>query len=534
MSESRIIELGQCVDNRDPLGLGRIRVQTFSGPAGPAANLDYVEWDDKDPFIALPFLPVNINYIPLSGQTVKIIYYDNSKDVVNKEYISGPFTTTHDFNSQQYSSQVKYTTYGGADKDSPKIVNSDDGQIIDDFAKGSIANYNDYGIYGKYGSDVLLTENGLTLRGGKFLPKSVLTNKQITNRNLQNKPVMSDNISAIYLKKFDELREYKEDIVTENYTESRLLKSIVEYNIDNFSGGTVNVDFYVYLVRQTSTKENKDTFGGLYNTSNPNLSNAPIYSSLTQLITTGSTNPTFTLTLTGIPSDDMSKVYIGIRKVIKRLHQYGSLKHIDNTLPHSSEDLHPFYFRPTTGCTNSQLSNTTQTNNRINLFNNIIIGQGVGPKSGLIYSKTRMTPLSETRLKKVIKLKVTPINEQTFGAIKSDKIYLISPKTKVPTRGIMDDVTGAIINTGKPIDFKKLDKYELSHNNYMVDIEPSTYSTVRGEYLVEILKAITKLIYSHQHNVVGPPIPTDPNYIRLMGLMETLSADILNTEIRIN
>ena len=528
---SRIIDLGQCVDNRDPLGIGRIRVQTFSGPAGPAANLDYDEWSDKDPFLALPFLPVNINYIPLSGQTVKIIYYDNEKDIVNKEYISGPFTTTHDFNSQQYSSQVRYTTYGGADKDSPKLVNSDDGKIIDDFAKGAIANYDDYGIYGKYGSDVILTENGLTLRGGKFVPKNILMAKQ--NRNMQNKPVMSDNTASIYLKKFDELREYSEQMISEYYTESRLLKSFVEYNINNFGGGTVVIDFYVYLVRQNSTQENKNTFGGIYKTDSPNLANAPIFSSLTQFITTGSTTPTFSITVTSVPSNDMSKVYLAIRKTIKKLHEYGNLKYIDSTLPHSGEDLHPFYFRPTTGCTNTQLSNQTQTNNRITIFNNVIIGQGVGPKSGLIFSKTRMTPLSGTRLRKVITLKTTPINEQTFGTVKSDKIYLISPKTKAPTRGITDE-NELLISSGKKIDFKKFDKYELTHDNYMIDIEPCTYSTVRGEYLVDILKAITKLIYSHQHNVVGPPIPTDPNYIRLMGLMETLSVDILNTEIRIN
>lgn len=55
-NSTRIINLGTCVDNKDPLGLGRIRVQTYSDGAGPLVGaMKYEAWDDKDPFIALPF-----------------------------------------------------------------------------------------------------------------------------------------------------------------------------------------------------------------------------------------------------------------------------------------------------------------------------------------------------------------------------------------------------------------------------------------------------------------------------------------------
>ena len=105
--------------------------------------------------------------------------------------------------------------------------------------------------------------------------------------------------------------------------------------------------------------------------------------------------------------------------------------------------------------------------------------------------------------------------------MKADKIYFLSPKSEVPTGATR-------------IEFNKLDKYELSQTNYITDIEPYTYSLVRGEKLVKILEAIVDLIYSHQHNLVGPPVPSDPNYIKLVGLMKTLKTDILNREIRIN
>ena len=217
---TRIIELGICSDNRDPLGLGRIRIQTFGNGSGPSAGaLKYESWDDKDPFIAIPFLPANINYVPLIGQSVKIINYDPIKDTVNREYISGPFTTAHDFNTQVYASQVKNTTYGGADSELPKIVNQKDGQIIDTFAKSSIAKYEDYAVYGKNGSDVLFTENGLSLRGGKFVPKTMVAQE----KNMFNKPYMSNKMATLHLKKYTNKLEYYDETTTELITESKNL-----------------------------------------------------------------------------------------------------------------------------------------------------------------------------------------------------------------------------------------------------------------------------------------------------------------------
>ena len=181
-NSQRIINLGTCVDNKDPLGLGRIRVQTYSDSAGPLVGaMKYEAWDDKDPFIALPFLPTNINYIPKEGQAVKIINHDPEKDIVNREYIAGPFTTIHDFNPQLYSSQVKDTTYGGGDSSNTVIVDKKTGEVIDSFVKTSIAKENDYAIYGKDGSDIIFTEAGVSLRGGKFIPRTMLMPKLKAN-----------------------------------------------------------------------------------------------------------------------------------------------------------------------------------------------------------------------------------------------------------------------------------------------------------------------------------------------------------------
>lgn len=519
-NSTRIIELGICVDNKDPLGLGRIRVQTFSGGAGPAAQaFNYEPWDEKDPFIALPFLPHNINYIPLEKQAVKIINYDPVKDVVNREYISGPFTTIHDFNNQVFSSQTKHTTYGGADTESPKIVNKVDGEIIDAFAKSSIAKYEDYAIYGKNGSDILFTENGISLRGGKFLPKTMLS--KISTPNIVNKPYMSENTANLYLKKFDDFREEYYEDVTEVVTEATSLKSIIEYSIDKFDGSNAVIKFYVYLIKGFSDAS-QSAYGGIYRTDNPKLSTVPLYSNVTQLVTDG-TNLTYTFkyTIYDILSDGINGIYKKIRTVLKKIHTKTSLRHIDSGLQFADDDLHPFYFRPTLECSTRTGLTSNEITNRVTVFNNIVLAYGVGPKNGLVYSRFSIDPPTKISKKRVKKIKIIPRAEQTFSALKSDKIYLLSPKAIPPTNTLS-------------IDMKKLNSYELTHENYMEDIQPHTYSLVRGDKLLDIIESIVDLIYSHQHNVVGPPVPSDPNYIRLQLLMKTIKEDILNDQIRIN
>jgi hypothetical protein len=514
---TRIIELGSCVDNRDPLGLGRIRIQTFGNGAGPSAGaLKYDPWDDKDPFIAIPFLPSNINYIPLIGQSVKIINYDPNKDTVNREYITGPFTTTHDFNTQVYSSQVKNTTYGGADGELPKIINKNDGEIIDSFVKSSIAKYNDYAIYGKNGSDLLFTEDGLSLRGGKFVPKTMVNQSP----NTFNKPYMSNKMATLHLKKYSKKLEYYDDTTTELIVESKTLKSIIEYSIDKFDGSNAVISFYVYLIKDFDNAK-QTTYGNIYSTNNPKLENSPIISGNTQLITTGTTEPTFTVNVSDILSNGVNGIYKKIRHTLKKIHNKTSLFHIDPSLPFSDVDLHPFYFRPTLSCVNTILSTQNEIDNRVTIFNNIILAEGVGPKSGLVYDKTKMTPTAKPITKTVTKLRETANSEQTFSSLKSDKIFFLSPESNPPEKQIA-------------IDFSKLEKYELSQENYMNDILPHTFSSVRGETLIRLIESIINLIFSHQHNLVGPPVPSDPNYIKLMKLMETMKQDILNNSIRIN
>ncbi len=95
---NRIIYVGECIDNIDPMGLGRIRAvlkteNTADREKSVADTVGVTEkWTSRDPFVIRPLLPVFINTAPKNGEFVHLIY-SNSDDKSNKDkfYISGVF-----------------------------------------------------------------------------------------------------------------------------------------------------------------------------------------------------------------------------------------------------------------------------------------------------------------------------------------------------------------------------------------------------------------------------------------------------------
>ena len=84
----KIIDIGICIDNVDPKGMGRIRCVRYSDYVGEKEKaLTYEAWGKNDLFVAIPFLPTNINFIPEINQAVKILNYNTDKSNTNQEYI---------------------------------------------------------------------------------------------------------------------------------------------------------------------------------------------------------------------------------------------------------------------------------------------------------------------------------------------------------------------------------------------------------------------------------------------------------------
>ena len=502
----KIIDIAICVDNVDPKGIGRIRCVGYNDYVGEKENaFEYVEWDDKDPFVALPFLPSNINYIPEVEQIVKVIRYSTDKETVNQEYIAGPFTTMYDYNGQTFAQQIENTTYGIVVKHKPDIRNTT-GQYINPKSENVFAKERDFAVYGKNNSDILFTENGVQLRGGKLLSKEAASKEN--RKVLLDTPLMARKNSRIQLKKFPKkltLGKSEEEVTTFSVAD---LNYIVEYNINDLSITTgTTIDFFVYKVLQSYGNTLKTNFFS---------ETTPLPVTYLKLINENEdSSPTYSVT--GFTS--IQDLYMEIRDFLFEIHDKSLREY--NPL-YSEEDIHPFYFRPKSDFLQKDPIDVTESSNKKSILNNVKLSSTVGPSSGLVWSKTSMKVPSQTKLVVRDFLKYdenTP--EQTFAAVTADNLYLLSTED---------------ISTDTPIDFESLDKYEYTQENYVKGINPNTYATVRGEKSITVLRSIVNVIYTHVHNI-NKSIEGQNDYPQgeaLKQLINNLENDILNKNIRIN
>lgn len=528
----KIVDIGICVNNRDPKGIQRIRVVSYDDYISAKENyVNYDKWDESDAFVASPFLPTNINYIPEVGQAVKIIRYDTDKVTINQEYLAGPFTTSHDLRGQTFSQQLSSTSYGVNVKGRADIVNKF-GELPPD-CEGMLTKPKDFSVGGKYGSDAIFTEGGVVLRGGKLISKESATTGE--RRRLTEYPVRAKKLAKLQLKKFPH-KETTIKVKTEvSKTPTRLLKFIVDYTVDDLTNPT-KIDFFIYRTNPVTDLFQSNNFTEYTNTSE---------SDLTIINDNGSgSTPTYTVTMTGDTRFDngsttrkASLVSSAIRTAISEMFTNGF-----RNLPFTKEtidlhftsinvattdtqlsDIHPFYFRPTSefrerGGTVSEVS-TKET-----IINNITPGGNSGPKGdGLVYTNSKYSPTPTVTTETRNKIKRDPSGrEQTFGAVTSDKIYLLS--TDEPSS-----------KNVRSIDFEKLNQYEYTQEDYLKEIEPNTFSLVRGEILIKFLRAMYDVLTSHVHNINKPYAKAEYNPHKvLQELYNDLESELINKSIKTN
>lgn len=498
----RIIDIAIVTSNLDPKGLGRIRVIRYSEyNVGEKDKRKFVEWGDDDPYLASPFLPYNINLIPEEGQAVKIINYNPDKETVNTEYIAGPFTNVFDIKTQTFNQQLRYTTYGTANKENVDIYDPQ-GNYVDKKSNGAFAKPEDFSISGKYGSDIIFSEDGIQIRGGKFISKESASKSN--RKKMLNYPLMSKKTSTLYLRKFAKKMTLEETSLDTIETSVSNLKYIVEYNVDNLITPT-KVYFYVYKVLKNYGEQTRTNY---FNSTTP----LPPEKKLIN-IENDNVSPTYIINLSSIIGRNIAQE---IRNIIYKLHET-TLKNL-NPL-YSDDDLHPFYFRPTLEFTNEILSSEPEITLKHDILSNVSIYTYI--QSGLVWSILNVKPPSKliTTKQKSLKKHENSL-EQTFAALTSDNIFMLSTDTN---------------NTEKLIDFNQLDLYSLTQEDYVSKISPNTYALVRGEKLIKLLNAIIKVLITHRHN------PTEQfvqqgygDFDALVELITTMENDILNKSIRLN
>lgn len=481
----KIIDIGICIDNVDPKGVGRIRYRPYDLYVSELeSSIKYEKWDENDPFIAIPFLPLVINMIPQIRQSVKLLKYDTEKSTQNVEYVSGPYSSPHDNLSETFLSQHKNTTYGGNSvKDLPDVINK---KYIDK-TKDTQPKNNDYGIQGNYGADIIFTENGLIFRGGKLINKTT-KNKQL--KDLITKiPVISQKISSIFLKKFPKTKKFIKTETTVETPKVSTVKYLIEYDIDNFITPTkLSVSLY-----KLKTKFRSDEFNLLTKLG------------LSDVILIGTIDVDIT---------SYSSAGSELRMILYNFSQYGTTVFSTTSL---TLDIFPFYFRPS-----ERVILNNENSQEKNIFLESITINNSDSGFSLIFSKNNPNP--PTTISSITEKNFSVINEdeeQTFGAVVTDKLFLLSTDVGSPK--------------DKPsVNFKKLNKYELTQEDYLSEIEPYTYSLVRGEVLVDLLKLITEMLFNHVHNLNDSAIYNQGVEEKIKEHIKNLKKDLINTSIKIN
>lgn len=510
----KIIDIGVCVNNIDPKGIGRVRYRPYGLYLSEIeGGFKYEDWDENDPLIALPFLPAHINIIPKIQSSIKLIKYDTDKDTQNVEYVTGPFSSPHDYGSESFTSQNKYTTYGGVIVTDRKDLKNKDGKLLPPLTEGSFAKLNDISINGDYGSDVIFTENGVQIRGGALINKDAGNNSNF-RQSLLDFPQVAKKMGRFSLKKFPNTMELVEEKVVIPKMVVSKLKYLVEFNLDSFTSPT-KLDFFIYKVL--------DEYGSKFSTINfgQNTTIDVTDGKSVKLINTDNTltTPTVSKTISGTTNiEKIKSVYVNIREILHIIDQRG-IGDLDPSF--EPADCHPFYYRPSPTFLITVPTTLQGKENKTTIVSKIQVRNRIGD-NGLVYSKTSLYAPFINETKKIYKLKqIKGGGEQSFASLSADKLYLMSTS---PNIGV----------NVESINFNELNEYELTQENYIKNIDPKTYATVRGENLYNVLIAFKNIMDSHVHNINDPLEKGDPNWLKLDELISTLRNDLLNDSIRIN
>jgi hypothetical protein len=494
---AQIITIGVVVNVNDPRGFGRIRARDITETDSTRANAipDWQQWSKDDPFVYSPFLPTHINIIPRVEQAVKLIRYDTGKDLQNQEYVPGPYTTPHDFKEQDQESQISETTFGARSKKTPNIKSfANNKKIYDDnFIRaesvGSLPRVSDIALSGNYGSDVILTEHGVNIRAGKFIDKFIDNIK--LKQDLKYYPTYSRKNARLSLKKFPETLKLISKEITDSVVTRTDIKHLLEYDLDSISNPTqITINLY-----RINTPE-----GDKYKTDVFNI-DSELGTQTSELIYTEST----TLQDTG---NKLQEAYILIREFIAKLDRE-KLNIIDSTLQDTLP--HPFYFRPVPTL-------RVQAGATSFLENVVFLTRASG--YGLVFSQDNLEPPIKEEKRVVFDLKKISDVDQTFSALSSDFVLQLS--TQNP--GV----------DGKKIDFSSLDRYEYTQEDYLKRIVPYTFSSVRGEKLIELLELMSRMLIDHTHGILTPPYYFADKIARIESIIANAKSEMVNTSIRIN
>ena len=511
---NRILYMGECIDSNDPMGLGRIRAilkteNTTDREKSVNESIGVVEkWSSKDPFVVRPLLPLFINTPPKETEFIHLIY-SNPDDKSNKDkfYIGGVFSSLTNINQEPYNSAVSLSNLGSRNKEGKKLRNPEDGEEFNKKNKGVYSLPEDISIDGRGSADIVVKNNTVLLRAGKY-------NGEPTPNVY---PIANDNRSFLQLSKYNKKTVYgtPEQLYKFNY-KHKPVKILVEYNVINPDNNSDSYTGGIYIYTLTPNEKTGTQSIDL----NSNLTNEKHLYQKFDFV--GITVSELTSLVNEILGGVAETLIPDLSNITPSVTPSGPFR-----LRGGVTQVFPFYFRPQRSLYNKLKNENAQTNEKLFVANLMsgIKSSDTNPVGGygLVYDQTKrgdvpFTPEKET---------VIPENEillnNTASIMGGDYVYLLSHKSTKKSTGKID-----------------LSDTVYGINEFMLsdEVEPKTSSVVRGEELVELLNLMVQYLIGHVHPYHGMvPDGTSVNGVTSDKLLEELrnaNEKILNKYIRIN
>jgi hypothetical protein len=509
---SRNFYFGICLDNKDPLMLGRIRMapvdENFEQRKASANGFDEDgtidgngPWSDKDPFIYLPFLPYFINQVPKINEHVIAFYFDKKiRSGKNKFYMIGPFSSPTTIKYEDYRSSRTNLSSGSQNK---KFQNVKDGtgQYKDQEKKGVFTEPSDVTINGRDTADLIIKEKEILLRAGKHLEAQ---SNEI--------PFPNNNRAFLQMSLFDKVTTEKDPVEAQRQISNvEPIKYLIEYQCS-----TINTSSNVFTGMVI-----------IYGLDNSPSTQTDFFDWETELDT--GYRIVYTKTLTQLTLDNFAKE---INNVIRSLQKTPSVLFNDSSFWDNNSQF-PFFYRPDATIRNTLTNfldnfNPTSLENMAKLTSQIKIDTtSLTSGYGLVSNRDNSPRKKYRTVSESYTEQETEIINNTTSILGSDTIYLLSHKSDPvdPARQKKIDLTGTI--------------YGISANTVYDQIYPNTMSTVRGEPLLELLQLIVDFLITHDHPYPMLP-PTQISNVTNISTQDILKKmneayeKVLNSNIRIN
>lgn len=498
---ARIWYYAKVIDNQDPLNLGRVRATVLTDDTEAIRqsvedfNSSNEAWSEKDPFVFNSFLPIYMWSVPKNDELIQIYYHDtDDTQFLNAYYIQGPFSRIQNIVLENYSQSERYGDIRGVRLNHAKFIRNTDGTFKNPDPNGVFPDPGDVAVMGRGSTDVVLKQNEVLIRAGKYKGELVADKDPIGNKNR----------AFIQLSKFDITKIKEAQRVFYKVEENNpQVKYLIEYLINNPETQTNSYNGVCRLYRLTSSTK-----------------------TLAKALKVDSDIEGLKVIVAQETFNNLS----GLQKVIEFINgfiQTCNLKRKTATgtqLFGPLEQRFPIFYRPAPFFYDqmnngdfASKSTLTSVYQKIKLNQNNSIGG-----YGLIYEQSKVG-IPITLIKNVVegfKSTSLPTTSATIGA---NKVYLLSQISQIPGK--------------KKINFDN-SLYGIDETKFVTDIEPNTSSLVRGEELLEFLNQIVRFLVSHTHAYPGEPpciITEDGSTVSGLNTANNEApSKILNQNIRLN